>query len=230
LFIFIDKTDTYIDDYLTLSLIISTVNESKEDTKDSKSKQSSKRNKTISVMNAIGMETQQSSDAPTDPNLFSFNSEEYIQKILEIYNVEFNPDAVSVFIPVLLRNLKNGSLAQSITTVPTYPHPYMHLERQWDLGCWLHAISAIVGFPFPLEPIYNDTLAYALIAFQYLDDGDETALDHSSTDEIKIVRPPKIRPLTYERLRNSLRVFNNRMQLFHRGYTLIKEGMEIVSK
>jgi hypothetical protein len=208
---------------------MSTVNKSKEDTIDSKSKQSSKRNKKISVMNAIGMETQQSSDTPTDSNLFSFKAEEYIEKILEIYNVQFNPDTVSGFIPLLIKNLKNGSSAQSITTVPTYPHPYMHLERQWDLGCWLHAISAIVGFPFPLEPIYNDTLAYALIAFQYLDDGDETALDHASTDEFKIVRPPKKRPMTYERLRNSLGVFNNRMQMFHRGYTLIKKGMEIVS-
>jgi hypothetical protein len=161
---------------------------------------------------------------------FGFNGEKYRHFFLENYNVDFAPDILSTFIPTIINNLKASS-KQETHTVRTVLHPYMYLERQCELGCWLHALCAIIGFPLPMDPILNDAFFYAMISFQNLETGDESALEPMENEAYDIVRPPNnwFNATEYKTLRNQYSVFVNRMRTYLNGYSLINRGMPIVS-
>ena len=163
-------------------------------------------------------------------NTFGFHAEDYRHFFLEEYNVDFDPYILSTFIPTIINNLKRIS-KQETHTVNTVPHPYMYLERQWDMGCWLHSLCCIIGFPLPMDPILNDALVNAIISFQSLGFGDESALEPMEGAVYDIVRPSNnwLNVTEYKTLTNGVSIFVNRMVSHINGYSLFKEGMPIVS-
>jgi hypothetical protein len=171
-----------------------------------------------------------SESSDDEGNTFGFHAEDYRQFCLEKYNVDFDPYILSTFIPTIIKNMKVATKLET-HTVKTVAHPYMYLERQWDMGCWLHSLCAIIGFPFPMDPISNDALVYAMIAFQKLETGDESALEPMNDEVYNIVRPPNnwFNVTEKKTLINSVDVFVNRLRSYLNGLSLIKQGMPIVS-
>jgi len=64
---------------------------------------------------------------------------------------------------ILLRQLKNERSPSKPPDV--YLHPYMHLQRQYDLACWHHVLSAILGWDIHADIRATDWLAGLLSTF-----------------------------------------------------------------
>jgi len=77
----------------------------------------------------------------------------------------------------------------------------------------------------------NDALVNAMISFQSLGFGDESALEPMEGAVYDIVRPSNnwLNVTEYKTLTNGVSIFVNRMVSHINGYSLIKEGMPIVS-
>ena len=64
---------------------------------------------------------------------------------------------------ILLRQLNNERATSKHFDV--YLHPYMHLQRQYDLACWHHALSAILGWEIHADIRMTDWLTGLLSSF-----------------------------------------------------------------
>ena len=84
-----------------------------------------------------------SESSDDEGNTFGFLAENYRQFFLDEYSVDFDPYILSTFIPTIIKNMKVTSKLET-HTVKTVAHPYMYLQRQWDIECWLHSLCAII--------------------------------------------------------------------------------------